>query len=365
MSQFAVLVKRIRDIEPHSNADAIEFAIIDGYRSIVKKGIYRAGDLVAYIPENALLPTQLLKELGFWNDEKQCGTLSGKDGNRVRAIKLRGELSQGVCHPAPHHREGDDVTEELGIQKYEPPIPVSMGGDVFNVGQNLTLSFDVENWKSYPDIIQDGEEVVFTEKLHGTFTGVAVLPLKYAHPDAFGKRNNILIFSKGLGAKGLVFKNTCNNVYVQSTRQLIERIDYEQDLGTNYCSDVNFPVFILGETYGPGVQDLTYGKEIGFRVFSVAEGYRCDIKYYSYKWVFERFNVDFNYKTVPVLYCGPFSKDIMLQYTNGKTQLDADHIREGIVITPIIERFDSRVGRVCLKSVSEKYLMRKNGTEYN
>ena len=77
---------------------------------------------------------------------------------------------------------------------------------MFNAGTELTLSFDVENWKSYPDILQDGEEVVFTEKLHGTCTVVAILPYKDSHPEAFGRKKNILIFSKGLGSKGLVFK---------------------------------------------------------------------------------------------------------------------------------------------------------------
>jgi RNA ligase (TIGR02306 family) len=55
MSNFSVPVKRILSIEPHPNADAIEFAVIDGYRSIVKKGAFNVGDLVAYIPEGSLL----------------------------------------------------------------------------------------------------------------------------------------------------------------------------------------------------------------------------------------------------------------------------------------------------------------------
>src|SRR5574337_868696 len=258
MSSFAVTIKRIRAIEEHPNADAIELAVIDGYRSVVKKGEFVAGDLVAYIPEASLLPRWLLEHMGFWDPAKDCGMLNGKDGNRVKAIKLRGALSQGICYPVqqaigaaetgpaersdeptedakdevldvsvPFHyihtevmpglatafivREGDDVANALGITKYEPPIPVSMSGEVFNAGAELTLSFDVENWKSYPDVLQNGEEVVFTEKLHGTCTVVAILPYKYAHPEAFGEKKNILIFSKGLGAKGLVFKNNERN----------------------------------------------------------------------------------------------------------------------------------------------------------
>lgn len=389
MSTFTVSVKRILAIERHPNADAIEFAVIDGYRSIVKKNEFKAGDLVAYIPEASILPEWLLRRLGFWDAEKGCGKLNGKDGNRLKAIRLRGELSQGVCFPlqdrvlpaettwiltregdggiqvsAPFV-EGDDVAGFLGITKYEPPIPVSMSGEVFNAGQNLTLEFDVENWKSYPGVLIEGEDVIFTEKLHGTCTTIAILPYKDARPEAFGEKKNILIFSKGLGAKGLVFKNNeknIGNLYVRSTRKLIERIDEVQ---RDDPDGVIEPTFILGETFGPGVQDLTYGKEVGFRVFAAAYGYRGDQQYHDWSFIEGGLRDCFGFDTVPVLYRGPFSIEAMREHTDGKTTMDGQHIREGIVMIPSVERHDPNIGRVCLKSVSADYLTRKNGTEYN
>lgn len=99
MATFEVKVKKIRAIEPHDNADALEIAVIDGYMSIVKKGQYKPGDLVAYIPEASVLPVDLLKQLGFWNEEKGRGTLSGTKGDRVKAAKLRGILSTGILIP--------------------------------------------------------------------------------------------------------------------------------------------------------------------------------------------------------------------------------------------------------------------------
>ncbi|OGT89727.1 MAG: RNA ligase [Gammaproteobacteria bacterium RIFOXYA12_FULL_61_12] len=384
MSTFAVPIKRILATEPHPNADAIELAVIDGYRSVVKKDQFQQGDLVAYLPEASLLPEWLLKHLGFWDAEKNKGRLSGKAGNRVKAIRLRGELSQGICYSVVQDSassgqiiagpgggafanvaEGDDVAGILGIVKYEPPIPVSMAGEVFNVGTNLTLDFDVENWKSYPGILRDGEEVIFTEKLHGSFTGLAILPYADAHPEAFGEKKNILIFSKGLGAKGLVLKNNDrnrDNLYVRSTRDLIERIDEAQ---RDNPEGVLVPNFILGETFGLGVQDLAYGRKIGFRVFAAAYGYRGSQRYQSWSFVEGSLRERFGFETVPVLYRGPFSEAIMREYTDGRTSLDAGHIREGIVMVPVIERHDPAIGRVCLKSVSADYLMRNGGTEYN
>ncbi|MFZ1386949.1 MAG: RNA ligase (ATP) [Thiolinea sp.] len=382
MSSFAVPIKRIRAIEPHPNAEAIELAVIDGYRSIIKKGEFRQGDLMAYIPEAALLPEWLLKQLKFWDSEKGRGKLNGKQGNRVNAIRLRGELSQGICYPlltdsSGNHllvtetvpdgvvvQEGDNVVDELGIIKYEPPIPVSMAGELFSVDPRLTLSFDVENWKSYPDILQEGEAVIFTEKLHGTCTVLAILPYQDAQVEAFGERQNILVFSKGLGAKGLVLKNNeqnRNNLYVRATQALRERIDALQIAD----AELTAPIFILGETFGQGVQDLNYGKSLGFRVFAVVKGYRENQTYCNWTQVEGELKTQFGFETVPVVYRGPFSVSLMLEYTNGQTTLEANHIREGIVIIPAQEQRDFRIGRVCLKSVSADYLTRKGGTEYN
>lgn len=385
MSTFAVTVKRILAIEPHPNADALDIVAIDGYRSVVHTGQFETGELVAYIPEDSVLPEWLLKRLGFWDGKKNRGTLHGKDGNRVKAIRLRGELSQGICYPiheagreagllfteagisydAPRACEGDDVAERLGITKYEPPIPVALAGEVFNAGQHLTLDFDVENWKAHPDILQEGEEVIFTEKLHGTCTIVAVLPYQDAHPDAFGEHHNILVFSKGLGAKGLALKdNGCNenNLYVRATRSLRTRLN---GMFRRNPDGPARPYFILGETVGRGVQDLHYGTLLEFRVFALAFGYRGGQVFADWDTTSGFYKDVLGFETVPVLYRGPFSEAVMKEYTDGRTAMGAEHIREGLVMVPAKECTDPRIGRVCLKSVSADYLTRKNGTEFH
>ena len=361
MSVFKVEVVKLH-IAPHPDADVLELAQVGGYVAVVRKGEFRTGDLAVYIPEGAVVPTEILARMGLE------GKLAGPQKNRVKAARLRGVLSQGLVGSFKalgiEAREGDDVAERLGITKYEPPTPVALGGEVFNAGRELTLDFDVQNWKSYPDILREGEEVIFTEKLHGTCTIIAILPYKDAHPEAFGERKNVLIFSKGLGAKGLAFKNNernKDNLYARATRALVARINEVQRDTTG----VVVPNFILGETFGPGVQDLTYGNGVGFRVFAAAYGYRGDQRYQSWSFVEGSFKAQFNFETVPVLYRGPFSVAAMREHTDGKTAMGADHIREGIVMVPAVERTDPRIGRVCLKSVSADYLTRKNGTEYN
>ncbi|KAI9695172.1 MAG: hypothetical protein M1812_008514, partial [Candelaria pacifica] len=72
--------------------------------------------------------------------------------------------------------EGDDVAEFLGIKKFEPVLPTSMSGDMIYLGTNVIPHFDVENVRKYPNILNPEEEVIVTEKLHGTFFGVGYVP---------------------------------------------------------------------------------------------------------------------------------------------------------------------------------------------
>ena len=167
MATFESRIHALR-IEPHPNADRLELAAIGGFRCVVGKGSFTDGDLAAYIPEGAVCPDWLIAELGLE------GKLAGSKRNRVKAVKLRGALSQGLVYPVRDGMvrgrpvsEGDTVTDLLELVKYEPPIPIAMQGEVRPV-HGATL-YDIENVKKYPDALQDGEPVVVTEKLHGTW----------------------------------------------------------------------------------------------------------------------------------------------------------------------------------------------------
>jgi len=185
MATFEVKIVRVDAIEEHPNADAIEFARIAGYVSIVKKDQVKTGDLVVYVPEAAVMPQWLLEHIGLWKHDSDKGALAGKQGTRVKAIKLRGSISQGIViqtrlEPKDHGdgniltteagdvwvEEGQEVSELLGITKYVPKIPTCLDGEVCNVFGS-TLKFDIENIQKHPDIFNEDEDVIATEKLHG------------------------------------------------------------------------------------------------------------------------------------------------------------------------------------------------------
>ena len=383
MSTFECKVYELT-ISEHPNADVIELAQVGDYRSIVKKGDFKTGDLGVYIPEAAIVPDWLLEKMGL------DGKLAGKKKNRVKAIKLRGILSQGLVYPVrraddspePVYRysiagengsemwanDDADIAGFLGIEKYEPVIPTSMNGEVFNAF-GMTLKFDIENIKKFPDVFKENEIVSFTEKLHGTWCCMGY------HPE----NDFPIVTSKGLSDKGLAFKfNEANekNLYVRMYNRLTDVVDGESvtildkfRVAYNYVfkgKDVG-AFYILGEVFGAGVQDLTYGAlPTEFRIFDIFVGPPGSCGQYLDSGMVETICKQMGVEFVPCLYRGPFSKEVLAKYTDGKETASGTgaHMREGVVVRPAEERRHNEIGRVILKSVSEKYLLRRNATEY-
>lgn len=376
MSTHEVLVRRIT-ILPHPNAERLELAQVDDYRCVVGKGLYKTGDLIAYVPEQSILPDALAKEL----------ELDGKlgSGNRVKPVRLRGELSQGVCVPwREGWVEGQNVADELGVTKWTPDVSNGPNrlrvrpNNVYHLGEQWTVNYDVENIKRFPTVIAEGELVVYTEKLHGTFGQFILVNRTLLDedtlqrlPDYTRDERSMFLFavsSKGVGSRGDVLKledpANANLAYtrVAVTLQMRERM--EQVFAAN-----DAPVTICGEVYGPGVQDMTYGETgegIGFRVFDIYLGTRSYGRYLNDAELDEACKA-LGLERVPVLYRGPFDKAKMLELTDGKETVSgqAKHIREGVVVCPTVERRDPRAGRCKFKSVSAAYLTRSGGTEFN
>jgi len=333
----------------------------------VKKGEFKTGQLGVYIPEAALVPDDILESMGL------VGKLAGSSHNRVKAARLRGILSQGLVYPVRSGlvtrkdktlcvKIGDDVSEFLGITKYDPPIPTALAGEVFNA-YGHTIKYDIENIKRFPEIIKDGEEVVFTEKIHGTFCIMGISP-ELNHLDTLN--GNVIVSSKGMSAQGLALKfndTNKNNTYIRAFHSVASKTpEFYRDV----MECTNGAIYMLGEVFGKGIQDLGYGVNTPeFRLFDIYVGLPNQGRYLDYDEK-KAFAKKFGINMVPELYRGPFSKKVMLEYTSGNTLVgDVKQIREGLVVTPVKERAELGLGRVILKSVSDDYLLRKNATEFN
>ena len=351
MATFESRVYALR-VEPHPNADRLELAAIGGFRTVVGKGSFVDGDLAAYIPEGAVCPDWLIAELGLE------GKLAGSKHNRVKAVKLRGALSQGLVYPVrdgmvrgQRVAEGDDVTALLELVKYEPPVPIAMQGEVAPA-HGATIRYDIENFKKYPHELRDGEPVSITEKLHGSWCCLGW------HPE-----HGAVVTSKGMSDKGFRLKlndANVNNLYVRAWRA--HESAFEQ--ARRRLAADGQPFYLLGEVYGRGVQDLHYGEpNPAFAVFDAYVGEPGQGRYLSAAELAESLAGLFT--PVPLLYEGPFAEAVLAEYTDGATALGGKHVREGVVVRPAVERESAEFGRVILKNVSGDYLTRRGGTEYN
>lgn len=380
MSALSVPVYRLdEDPVDHPNADRLSLLKIFGFTAIAAKREdgshrYSKGDSVVYVPEGAIVPEFLLRQ-GFWDETKNAGILAGKNGDRVKSIRLRGIFSQGILFPVLRDYPdgeingvgylvnergdervvvpGDDVADFLGITKYEPPVPVAMAGEVTSLF-GVPFKFDFESIQRLPDLFEDGEEVEVSEKIHGTQLQVGYIP-GLNHPEMFGVSQSLYVASKGLGGQGLVFKNNeanAGNLYVRALVAMLDK-GLEAKL-----VETGRTVRIFGEIFGKGVQDLHYGQsKPTVEIFDV----QVDGVFLAPGEV-EEWARRIGVPKVPVLYTGPYSLARMTELRDG-TDSSGSHMREGIVIRgsgdhPIH-------GRKIGKFVSPDYLLRKgNVTEF-
>lgn len=376
MSTLAVTVERL-EVFPHPNADALELAQVGLYRAVIPKGVYKTGDFALYIPEQAILPDELIVELGLE------GRLAGKEKNRVKAIRLRKELSQGiVCRPKEldyiwcarpdYDPEGKDLdlsdllsiagsvnyADDLGIIKWVPPVPVHLSGKT-DPAPDLLRWIEIENIKRYPNIFQEGEPVVASEKVHGTCCLATFNRLT----------GEFMVSSKGIGAQQLSLKREDHNLYWRAC--LGQALDA---LGMVLTETLNVArVGFYGEVYGAGVQDLHYGKDvsrdasIGYALFDVqvaeADGRRRWLSQAEIHHLWQEYGIPV--PRVPTVYFGPYDYETLAELAEGHSSLDVGTMREGVVVRPWAERqSDVLGGRAIGKIVSQQYLLRNNATEY-
>jgi RNA ligase (TIGR02306 family) len=336
MSSLIVEVCRIERVLPHPNADLLELAHIKGWQCVVPKGKYGAGNLVTYVPIDAVIPTELSERLGI---------TKYLSNGRVRCARLRGEPSFGVIMDVedPSWAEGADVRERYGITKYVPPLRPS-AGDAAEPHPLFVSYTDVENLRNFPSVFAEGEDVVVTEKLHGTNCRVGLvegelmagsMEVRRKRPEAGAEGSNLYWFPTTLpGVTGLL-----------------------EELGRSHRQAILF-----GEVFGSKVQNLNYGRkgEFGFAAFDVlADGRYLDAP--QFLELCDRHGVP----TVPELLRGPYSLAQVKQLAEGPTTLGGGHVREGVVVRPLVERVDPKVGRAVLKYIGDGYLFSKGVSDTN
>ena len=325
-------IRKIDAIGPIEGADAIEVATIGGWKVVVKKGEFAVGDLAVYCEIDSWIPTELAP---FLSKGKEPREFEGIKGERLRTVKLRGQLSQGLLLPLEptcaniesELFEGLDVSAPLNIIKWEMPINAQLAGVVRGNFPSLIPKTDQERVQNLVKEIEAAKELHFevTEKLEGSSMTV------YKIGDQFG-----------VCSRNLDLKEDPNNAFW--------KVAIENDIKTKIMG-LPYDVAIQGELIGPGIQGNIY--KLDKPQFFVFDCYHIGGGQYFPPDARRAFVDSLELNHVPVL-----EKDVPLQHgvdmllnlAEGKSVLNPKQEREGIV-------FKQVTGGMTFKAISNKYLL--------
>jgi RNA ligase (TIGR02306 family) len=342
-------IRKIDEIRPIEGADAIECAVVGGWNVVVKKGEFQAGEFAVYLEIDSFVPNTLApfltraghfpKSFSVTNED---GTVTTVEGERLKTIRLRGQLSQGLLLPLTVCTmidsllfEGLDVTLPLGIVKWEKPVPAQLAGLIRGNFPTVIPKTDQERCqnlvKEIHAAIEAGLTFEVTEKLEGSSMTC------YLIDGEFG------VCSRNLDLK----RDENNSFWATAIRDDIEA--KMRAVGPNPGEDWG-GFAIQGELIGPGIQGNIYKlSRTEFFVFDV-----YDIKRGEYLKPDERRSLieAMGLKHAPVLSTERTLAPVamMLDWADGKSVL-GDTLREGIV-------FKQVDGGMSLKAISNKYLLK-------
>jgi len=378
MSKFAVEIRRISEVSHHPNADRLDIAKVDGleFQFITGRDEYKQGDEVVYFPIDSILPDDIIARLGLE------GRLSGPEKNRVKTIRLRSEISQGIVgkpeDTLPHwlfkhfwydfieeRDEIGDIAERLGVTKYEPP-EVFVGSAKLTTLPPWVPVYDIEGADRHPrelDELKRCGDVWITEKLEGTNFAMTYDATTGEHEVCTRKHTVTPLLEEQ--AKVHTFHRVVKEL------NLVGVAHYFHIMLSEIYPEVK--TFCLrGELIGPGIQGNIYKLEKHqVRFF---DALLPDRKYLSsrlFQSIMETFGdfilMDEGHSprpAVPEIFRGPLSEFLapyggsVKDASNGRSVLNPDVAREGIVIKPWLEEIWSPKlqGRLMLKQRSPEYL---------
>jgi RNA ligase (TIGR02306 family) len=346
MSRSLASIQRVIDIQPVPNSDKLSVATILGWKVVVGRDEYKPGDLVTYIEIDSILPD--------WPEFLEVKKRSA----RIKTIRLRGQISQGICFPLsilngrkyPNDNRSDptydlveskDVTELLGITKWEPEIPACLGGEVAGPFPSFIPKTDETRIQSVPGVLDRHRGKLFyaTEKLDGSSCTI------------YYRDGHI-----GVCGRNFEFKETTDNAYRKAAIST-GAIDLLTKLKRN--------VALQGELLGPGVNgSRKYGlREPTIRYFNVYDIDKArhmgllDARALAgvLPWVF----------VLPGWITLDHTVDQLIELSKRDNSLFKDKDgkalkNEGLVFRPCEESYDEELGRLSFKAINPEYLLKED-----
>jgi len=327
-----VTIEQVLEKKPIEGADKIEAIRIRDWWVVSQKDTFQLGDRCLFHEVDSFLPIRPEYEFLLKGSSKKRMIVDGKqvEGIRLKTIKLRGQISQGLALPI--HSEymqpvGYDMTELLGVKLYEPPMPAELAGKVKGFFPGFIPKTDEERIQNMSDILSN---YYVTEKLDGTSVTY------YKKDGVFGVCSRNLELLEG-----------------ETTQwKIAKKLDLATKLPDNFA--------IQGELIGEGIQKNPLkrtGQELFcFNAYNIANGIYLNFK------DFIGFCDSLGIRTVPLIndnYSLPSTVDELLKFADGNSMLNPESPREGIVIRPKVEmRYNNK--RLSFKVISNSYLLKND-----
>ena len=250
MERKLASIQVIKDLQPIAGADAILVASVLGWKCVVKKTEFKVGDLCVYFEIDSILP------IAEWNAHLRKGSEAHKP-LRVRTIRLRGQLSQGLALPVSLTNDetykaafdaeghdifiGSDITEKINVKKWEPYIPPELHGKVKGTRPSYIPKTDEPRLQSDPEALTEmlrlKADVVGTKKMDGSSITCFFKDTKF-----------------GVTSRNMELLETEDNAFWKSVREA--KIEEKMAAYFPICVG-NYA--IQGELCGPGIQGNKMG----------------------------------------------------------------------------------------------------------
>jgi RNA ligase (TIGR02306 family) len=333
-------IERITEIKTHPNADALEIAVIKGWNCIIKKGEFSKNDFVIYVQIDTLIPLKEWSKFLFKSESDIA-----KQEVRLRTIKLRGELSQGLVLPTHILTTtevlglGSDVSENLGLKKYVKQIPITMQGLVEgDFPSHLIDRTDEERVQNIPQVLEciNPYNIVATEKADGTSA-------TYLHHGA-----KVYVCSRNLR-----WKDTDSNIYWKMYKQYELHKFFE-----------GHPMYALqGEIVGYGINGNKLGAPVNeqkFLIFNIWNHQERRYLSWDEKQIVKEFNRHLDFVRQAV-FTFPINAPLDVQWCLEQAKgnyLGTSNPREGIVIRTRDENAKFGTQRLSFKVINNDFLLK-------
>lgn len=337
MRQLAT-IQKVTNVRRHPNADSLDLCNILGWQVVIKRNEYKDGDLCVYVEIDSILPDR--PEFAFLKDKHF----------RIKTVRLRKEISQGICFPLSilnpktevtglgekdgFFSIGEDVTDNLGITKYEPYVPAHLAGTVKGNFPSFIPKTDETRIQSVPEVLirHKGKPFYVTEKIDGSSATF------YWHEGVFG-----------VCSRNLDLKETAENAFWQAAR----KYQIEEKLKI-----YGRGVAMQAELAGLGIQGnklkLPDVQLFAFNIFDIAQ-----YKFLNFN-DFRDYCLMGGIQTVPIIdnsYTLPNTVDELVKYVSTKSVVNRDVWAEGFVFRPLVEERDEELGRLSFKCISPMFLL--------